>query len=124
MSYPSFNFAHISYSIFPIILYYANKNKNEIYNKYKKLLIILIITPLILTLIQFKVVKLEYGTNALKYKLVKEKYIINASSIKENINNLNDTYFIMYEAYFNKLLLGIKINQYDLTLKGSTGKIK
>lgn len=121
MSYPIFNFAHISYCLFPVIIYYANKIKNPIYNRYKKLLIVLILTPLILTFIEFKVIKLEYGTNALKYKLLKEKYTINANMIKQNVEDLDNTYFIMYEAYFNKLLLGIKINKYDLTLKGNLG---
>ena len=119
--YPTFNLSHIIFGLIPVIFYITYKNNNIIYNKFKKLLLILIITPIVLTIVQFKVMQLEYGTNALKYKLIKKYYLEDAKQIEKHIDNLENTYFIMYEAYYNKILLGLKINKYDLTLKGNLG---
>ena len=64
---------------------------------------------------------LKPGTNALEYKKIEAKYYNDANIIKENVDNLDNTYFIMYEAYYHKLLLGLPINKYDMLLQGNMG---
>ncbi len=49
------------------------------------------------------------------------KYLNDSKILKEHINNFNNTYFIMYEAYYNKLLLNLDINKYDVMLSGNLG---
>ena len=121
MSYPIFNYIHIIFSLIPVLFYILINNKNKIYLKYRKVLAIIIICPILSTILQVSFVDMSYGTNALKYKLVETKYLSDANIIKENVNNLDNTYFIMYEAYYNKLLLGLDINRYDVMLSGNLG---
>ena len=121
MSYPIFNGVHIIYSIIPVVFYIVTNNKNTIYLKYRKYLSIALLAPLCLTIIQLTTIDMDYGSNALKNKLIETRYINGANSIKNSITNLDNTYFIMYEAYYDKLLLGLKINQYDLILRGNLG---
>ena len=121
ISYPIFNGVHIIYSIIPAVFYIVTNNKNTIYLKYRKYLSIALLAPLCLTIIQLTTIDMDYGSNALKNKLIETRYINGANSIKNSITNLDNTYFIMYEAYYDKLLLGLKINQYDLILRGNLG---
>ena len=121
MSYPIFNGVHIIYSMIPVVFYIVTNNKNTIYLKYRKYLSIALLAPLCLTIIQLTTIDMDYGSNALKNKLIETRYINGANSIKNSITNLDNTYFIMYEAYYDKLLLGLKINQYDLILRGNLG---
>ena len=121
MSYPIFNFLHIIFSIIPVIFYILLNNKNKIYLKYRKYLIIFLICPIISTILQVNFIDMDYGTNALEYKLVEKKYINDANLIRKNIDNFDNLYFIMYEAYYNKLLLGLDINRYDVMLNGNLG---
>ena len=121
MSYPIFNTIHIIFSLIPIIFYIILKTDNKIYLKYRKFITILLISPILATIFENVFIDMEYGTNALKYKLIETKYINDSKLIKENIKDLNNTYFIMYEAYYNKLLLGLKINKYDVMLNGNLG---
>ena len=121
MSYPIFNGVHIIISIIPLAFYIALNTKSNIYKKYHKYLAITLLTPIFLTIMQLNTIDMSYGTNALKGKLIETKYLNNASSIKTSIEDLDNTYLIMYEAYYDKLLLGIKINQYDLISKGNIG---
>ncbi len=121
MSYPIFNLIHIIYSLIPLIFYIVLNTNNKIYNKYKKYLVIILICPILSLIFQNIFIDMEEGTNALKYKLVEKKYIDDANIIKQEIDDFNNTYFIMYEAYYNKLLLNIDINKYDVMLSGNLG---
>ena len=121
MSYPIFNGTHIIYSIIPLAFYIALINKNNEFLKYKKFISITLLAPLFLTIMQLNTIDMNYGTYSLKYKLIETRYINGANNIKSNINDLDNTYFIMYEAYYDKLLLNIKINPYDLILTGNLG---
>ena len=121
MSYPIFNGVHIIYSIIPVVFYIVLNNKNNIYIEYRKYLSITLVVPLLLTIIQLNTINMDYGSYSLKYKLIETKYIIGANNIKNSLDNLDNTYFIMYEAYYDKLLLNIKINPYDLLLTGNLG---
>ena len=121
MSYPIFNYLHILFSIIPVIFYILLNNKNKLYLKYKWVLIIFIICPILSTISQVKFLDMSYGTNALKYKLVETKYVNDSKIIRDNVNNLDNAYFIMYEGYYNKLLLGLDINKYDVMLNGNLG---
>lgn len=121
MSYPIFNYIHIIFSLIPVIFYILINNKNELYLKYRKYLVIIIICPIFSIIFQVCFLNMSFGNNALKYKLIEDKYINDANIIKENVNRLDNTYFIMYEAYYNKLLLGLDINKYDVMLNGNLG---
>ena len=121
MSYPIFNGVHLLYSAIPLIFYIFLNIDNKIYIKYKKYLVIVLICPIMSTILQNVFINMEYGTNALKYKRVESKYLNDSKILKEHINNFNNTYFIMYEAYYNKLLLNLDINKYDVMLSGNLG---
>ena len=114
MSYPIFNFIHIIFSGIPLIFYFLLKYNNKYYLKYRKYLLIILICPLLSTVFQLIFIDMSYGKNALKYKLIETKYVIDANTIKSNINDLDNLYFIMYEGYYNKLLLDLPINKYDV----------
>ena len=121
MSYPIFNGVHLLYSAIPLMFYILLNIDNKIYIKYKKYLAIVLICPIMSTILQNVFINMEYGTNALKYKRVESKYLNDSKILKEHINNFNNTYFIMYEAYYNKLLLNLDINKYDVMLSGNLG---
>lgn len=121
MSYPIFNGVHLLYSAIPLIFYILLNIDNKLYIKYKKYLAIVLICPIMATILQNVFINMEYGTNALKYKRVESKYLEDSKILKEHINNFNNTYFIMYEAYYNKLLLNLNINKYDVMLSGNLG---
>lgn len=121
MSYPIFNGVHLLYSAIPLMFYILLNIDNKIYIKYKKYLVIVLICPIMSTILQNVFINMEYGTNALKYKRVESKYLNDSKILKEHINNFNNTYFIMYEAYYNKLLLNLDINKYDVMLSGNLG---
>lgn len=121
MSYPIFNGVHLLYSAIPLMFYILLNIDNKIYIKYKKYLVIVLICPIMSTILQNVFINMDYGTNALKYKRVESKYLNDSKILKEHINNFNNTYFIMYEAYYNKLLLNLDINKYDVMLSGNLG---
>ena len=121
MSYPIFNLVHIIYSLVPLIFYMLLNTKNKTYLKYNKYLCIFLICPILSTVFQNVFLDLKEGTNALEYKKIEAKYYDNAKIIEDNVKNLKDAYFIMYEAYYNKLLLGLPINKYDMLLQGNMG---
>ena len=121
MSYPIFNGVHLLYSAIPLMFYILLNIDNKIYIKYKKYLAIVLICPIMSTILQNVFINMDYGTNALKYKRVESKYLNDSKILKEHINNFNNTYFIMYEAYYNKLLLNLDINKYDVMLSGNLG---
>ena len=121
MSYPIFNYLHIVFSIIPVIFYILLKNNNKLYLKYNKYLLILLISPILSTIFQVEFLDMSYGSNALKNKLIETKYISDAKTIKNNVSNLDNLYFVMYEGYYNKLLLDLDINKYDVMLNGNLG---
>lgn len=121
MAYPIFNEIHIILCVIPILIYVVMDVENEMYLKYRKYLCILLICPVLSSIMQYTLLDMRVGTNALKYKRVEASYVENANIIKDNVDNLDSTYFIMYEAYYNKLLLGLDINKYDVMLEGNLG---
>ena len=121
MAYPIFNEIHIILCVIPILIYFVLDVENEMYLKYRKYLCILLICPVLSSIMQYTLLDMRVGTNALKYKRVEASYVENANIIKDNVDNLDSTYFIMYEAYYNKLLLGLDINKYDVMLEGNLG---
>ena len=121
MSYPIFNLIHIIYSLVPLVFYIVLNTNNKTYLKYNKYLCIFLICPILSTLFQNVFLDLKMGTNALEYKKIEAKYYNDANTIKKNVDNLDKAYFIMYEAYYNKLLLNLPINKYDMLLQGNMG---
>ena len=121
MSYPIFNFVHILYSLIPLLFYIILNTNNKLYLKYNKILCIFLICPILSAIFQNVFLDLSYGTNALQYKKIESKYYNDSVLIKENVDDLENTYFIMYEAYYNKLLLDLPINKYDMLLQGNMG---
>lgn len=121
MSYPIFNLVHIVISLIPLIFYIVLNIKNKFYIKYSKFLCIFLICPLLSSILQSTFMDMHMGTNALKYKRVESKYYNDSVIIKNNISDLDNVYFLMYEGYYNKLLLGLDIKKYDMPLNGNLG---
>lgn len=121
MSYPIFNGMHILTSAVPLLFYIILNIENKVYIKYRKYLLIFTICPILSIVFQNIFLDMEVGTNALKYKVVESKYVNDSKIIKKEVKDLENTYFIMYEAYYNKLLLDLPINKYDVMLSGNLG---
>jgi len=121
MSYPIFNEIHIILSIIPVLFYIVLEIKNEKYLKYRKILVLFLICPILSGIFQYTLLDMKDGTNALKYKKIESKYVVDSEIIKEHFDNFDNVYFVMYEAYYNKLLLGLEINKYDVMLSGNLG---
>ena len=131
MAYPIFNAMHIIFSIIPVLIYFLNKfienleekhKLNSIYLKYLNFMaLILLLCPLFSIGLQYHFKDLTKGVGSLEYKDIDKKYLIKLDIITKEIPNIDKTYFIMYDAYFYKLLLNKDINSYDLLLNGNMG---
>lgn len=130
MAYPIFNAMHILFSVIPVIIYFLDRMVKGLENKmgsinYLKyvnyMALVLLVCPILSLFLQYHFKDLSKGVGALEYKDIDSKYLVNASRIDKEIDNLDKTYFIMYDAYVYKLLLNKKINNYDLLLNGNMG---
>ncbi len=129
MAYPIFNAMHILFSVIPVFIYFldrlVNFKKNENDFSYLKFLnymaLVLLMCPVLSLFLQYHFKDLSKGSGALEYKDIDSKYLVNAQVIDKEIDNLDKTYFVMYDAYVYKLLLNKKINSYDLLLNGNMG---
>lgn len=129
MAYPIFNAMHILFSVIPVFIYFfdklVNSKKKEINFSYLKYLnymaLVLLMCPILSLFLQYHFKDLSKGRGALEYKDIDSRYLVNASRIDKEIDNLDKTYFVMYDAYVYKLLLNKKINSYDLLLNGNIG---
>lgn len=129
MAYPIFNAMHILFSVIPVFVYFldrlVNSKKKENDFSYLKYLnymaLVLLMCPVLSLFLQYHFKDLSKGIGALEYKDIDSKYLVNAQVIDKEIDNLDKTYFVMYDAYVYKLLLNKKINSYDLLLNGNMG---
>ncbi len=127
MAYPIFNTMHVLLSIIPVIIYFLDIaikriHLNEKYLRYINYFLgVLLICPLISIILQFTFKDLVLGDNALKDKYISSTYLTNGDTLEKELPDINNTYFIMYDAYFYKLLLDKPINSYDLLLNGNMG---
>lgn len=129
MAYPIFNAMHILFSVIPVFIYFldrlVNSKKKENDFSYLKYLnymaLVLLMCPILSLFLQYHFKDLSKGRGALEYKDIDSRYLVNASRIDKEIDNLDKTYFVMYDAYVYKLLLNKKINSYDLLLNGNIG---
>ena len=129
MAYPIFNAMHILFSAIPVFIYFldrwVNSKKKENDFSYLKYLnymaLVLLMCPVLSLFLQYHFKDLSKGIGALEYKDIDSKYLVNAQGIDKEIDNLDKTYFVMYDAYVYKLLLNKKINSYDLLLNGNMG---
>lgn len=129
MAYPIFNAMHILFSVIPVFIYFldkwVNSKKKENDFSYLKSLnymaLVLLMCPVLSLFLQYHFKDLSKGIGALEYKGIDSKYLDNAQVIDKEIDNLDKTYFVMYDAYVYKLLLNKKINSYDLLLNGNMG---
>ena len=102
MAYPIFNTMHIILSIIPVIIYFLDKlvkKKNYNLNYFAS---ILLICPLLSIPLQYFNKDLVEGENALEYKDISRSYLVNKDLFLKEIPNLNNTYFLMYDAYIYK----------------------
>jgi len=121
MSYPIFNFIHVYFSSIPI-LFYLLKNIEGEYRKYLNYIFsVFLLCPLFAICLNFYVKDFEKGINQLEYKYIPVSYLEEIKEIESNIPDLENTYFIMYDAYYYKLLLDLPIGKYDLLLHGNLG---
>lgn len=127
MAYPIFNTMHIILSIIPVIIYFLDKLvKKKKYNlnylRYFNFFVsILLICPLLSIPLQYFNKDLVEGENALEYKNISRSYLVNKDLFLKEVPNLNNTYFLMYDAYIYKYLLNNPITSYDLLLNGNLG---
>lgn len=127
MAYPIFNTMHIILSIIPVIIYFLDKLvKKKKYNLnylryFNYFASILLICPLLSIPLQYLNKDLVEGENALEYKDISRSYLLNKDLFLKEVPNLNNTYFLMYDAYLYKYLLNNHITSYDLLLNGNLG---
>ena len=127
MAYPIFNTMHVILSIIPVIIYFLDKLvKKKKYNLnylryFNYFVSILLICPLLSIPLQYLNKDLVEGENALEYKDISRSYLVNKDIFLKEIPNLNNTYFLMYDAYIYKYLLNNPITSYDLLLNGNLG---
>lgn len=127
MAYPIFNTMHIILSIIPVIIYFLDKLvKKKKYNLnylryFNYFVSILLICPLLSIPLQYFNKDLVEGENALEYKNISRSYLVNKDLFLKEVPNLNNTYFLMYDAYIYKYLLNNPITSYDLLLNGNLG---
>lgn len=127
MAYPIFNTMHIILSIIPVIIYFLDKLvKKKKYNLnylryFNYFASIILICPLLSIPLQYFNKDLVEGENALEYKDISRSYLVNKDIFLKEIPNLNNTYFLMYDAYIYKYLLNNPITSYDLLLNGNLG---
>lgn len=127
MAYPIFNTMHIILSIIPVIIYFLDKLvKKKKYNLnylryFNYFVSILLICPLLSIPLQYFNKDLVEGENALEYKDISRSYLVNKDLFLKEVPNLNNTYFLMYDAYVYKYLLNNPITSYDLLLNGNLG---
>lgn len=127
MAYPIFNTMHIILSIIPVIIYFLDKLvKKKKYNLnylryFNYFASILLICPLLSIPLQYLNKDLVEGENALEYKDISPSYLVNKDLFLKEVPNLNNTYFLMYDAYIYKYLLNNPITSYDLLLNGNLG---
>ena len=127
MAYPIFNTMHIILSIIPVIIYFLDKLvKKKKYNLnylryFNYFVSILLICPLLSIPLQYFKKDLVEGENALEYKDISRSYLVNKDLFLKEVPNLNNTYFLMYDAYVYKYLLNNPITSYDLLLNGNLG---
>ena len=127
MAYPIFNTMHIILSIIPVIIYFLDKLvKKKKYNLnylryFNYFVSILLICPLLSIPLQYFNKDLVEGENALEYKDISRSYLVDKDLFLKEVPNLNNTYFLMYDAYIYKYLLNNPITSYDLLLNGNLG---
>ena len=127
MAYPIFNTMHIILSIIPVIIYFLDKLvKKKKYNLnylryFNYFASIILICPLLSIPLQYLDKDLVEGENALEYKDISRSYLVNKDLFLKEVPNLNNTYFLMYDAYIYKYLLNNPITSYDLLLNGNLG---
>lgn len=127
MAYPIFNTMHIILSIIPVIIYFLDKLvKKKKYNLnylryFNYFVSILLICPVLSIPLQYLNKDLVEGENALEYKDISRSYLVNKDLFLKEVPNLNNTYFLMYDAYIYKYLLNNPITSYDLLLNGNLG---
>ncbi len=127
MAYPIFNTMHVILSIIPVIIYFLDKLvKKKKYNLnylryFNYFVSILLICPLLSIPLQYLNKDLVEGENALEYKDISRSYLVNKDLFLKEVPNLNNTYFLMYDAYIYKYLLNNPITSYDLLLNGNLG---
>lgn len=127
MAYPIFNTMHVILSIIPVIIYFLDKLvKKKKYNLnylryFNYFVSILLICPLLSIPLQYFNKDLVEGENALEYKDISRSYLVNKDLFLKEVPNLNNTYFLMYDAYIYKYLLNNPITSYDLLLNGNLG---
>lgn len=127
MAYPIFNTMHIILSIIPVIIYFLDKLvKKKKYNLnylryFNYFASIILICPVLSIPLQYLNKDLVEGENALEYKDISRSYLVNKDIFLKEIPNLNNTYFLMYDAYIYKYLLNNPITSYDLLLNGNLG---
>lgn len=127
MAYPIFNTMHVILSIIPVIIYFLDKLvKKKKYNLnylryFNYFVSILLICPVLSIPLQYLNKDLVEGENALEYKDISRSYLVNKDLFLKEVPNLNNTYFLMYDAYIYKYLLNNPITSYDLLLNGNLG---
>lgn len=121
ISYPIFNFTHTLYSLTPTVFYLFYINKNKFILKYQKYLALAILCPVLATILTLVFKDMVNGRGALDHKLIEDRYDEIATDLYKSLDGFDNTYFVIYETYYIKLLYNYPINRYDLLLNGNMG---
>lgn len=125
ISYPIFDYSHISLAIFPTFVYFIDNLKSN--DKIRKL-------SFIISIILFSILVYTNNQNFMNFNLkCKNKYCFNSygletsynyvKEINKNIKNKNKyrLFFFNDIAYLHKLVLNQDINKYDFIWNGNMG---
>lgn len=119
--YPIMNQLHVMIAILPALVLIFNRHENIIYRlRYTAFLFMLF--PVIGLIISTNGVKFGNDDNIFKYRRIETKYIERSNVLKDYFKgDFSNVTFVLYDNYLYKLLLGLKIDKYDIILYGNMG---
>ncbi len=119
--YPIMNQLHVMIAILPALVLIFNRHESIIYRlRYTAFLFMLF--PVVGLIVSTNGVKFGNDDNIFKYRRIEEKYIERSNVLKDYFKgDFSNVTFVLYDNYLYKLLLGLKIDKYDIILYGNMG---
>lgn len=124
MNYPLFNISHFAFSFIPVLFYFMGEIKLiniSLFQKLFKALLIIPIIALVFKGINNNLEKSSYFDSRMIQKKVNDDLKLLDNELQKDIYIDKEIYFITANAYMYKLAYNIKINEFDLLMKGNMG---